>query len=234
MSESQHILTFHHSAQYWDDRYRLAGNSGAGSYGRLADFKAEVLNRFVAEEGIQSVMEFGCGDGNQLLLSRYPRYTGFDVSPHALLRCQSRFASDVTKVFFPVGEWNGKKAELTLSLDVIYHLIEDEVFNQYMETLFNAADKYVAIYASNDEKFNALLGGHVKHVRHRKFTDWVVAFKTAEWELHDLVPNRYPFDTQDQNNTSFSDFYFFRRVRYPAKACAYDRKRIHSASFSAG
>ena len=83
MSDTENSLAFRHSAQYWDDRYRLAGNSGAGSYGRLADFKANVLNEFVAREKIASVVEFGCGDGNQLSLSRYPRYTGFDVSEHA-------------------------------------------------------------------------------------------------------------------------------------------------------
>ncbi|HFK5799472.1 TPA: hypothetical protein ACG0L7_003353 [Enterobacter hormaechei subsp. oharae] len=64
MSDTENSLVFRHSAQYWDDRYRLAGNSGAGSYGRLADFKANVLNDFVAREKIGSVAEFGCGDGN--------------------------------------------------------------------------------------------------------------------------------------------------------------------------
>lgn len=212
MSEKENSLTFHHSAQCWDDRYRLAGNSGAGSYGRLAEFKAQVLNTFVEREKISSVMEFGCGDGNQLSLARYPRYTGFDVSEHALQRCQQRFASDPSKAFYPVSAWKGKTAELALSLDVIYHLIEDGVFTQYMETLFNAAERFVAIYASNDEKLNALLGGHVKHVRHRKFTDWIVKYKSAEWELLDWIPNAYPFDIRDQNNTSFADFYLFRRL----------------------
>ncbi|TAT59972.1 hypothetical protein EGM92_29840 [Enterobacter cloacae] len=30
------------------------------------------------------MMEFGCGDGNQLSLADYPRYTGFDISDHAI------------------------------------------------------------------------------------------------------------------------------------------------------
>ena len=212
MTDTENLLAFRHSAQYWDDRYRLAGNSGAGSYGRLAQFKAEVLNAFVEREKISSVVEFGCGDGNQLSLSRYPRYTGFDVSEHALQRCRERFAGDTSKAFYPVSEWKGKTAELALSLDVIYHLIEDGVFTQYMETLFNAAERFVAIYASNDEKLNALLGGHVKHVRHRKFTDWIVKHKSAEWELLDWIPNAYPFNIRDQNNTSFADLYLFRRL----------------------
>lgn len=212
MSHHNNSLNFNHSAQYWDDRYRLQGNSGAGSYGCLADFKARVINQFVARENIQSVMEFGCGDGNQLSLSSYPRYTGFDVSEHALLRCQERFNSDPTKDFYPVSAWKGQQAELVLSLDVIYHLIEDDVFEQYMNTLFSAAKRFIIIYASNSEQLNQLLGKHIKHVRHRKFTDWIVTNITAPWVLHEIKPNQYPFDLRNQDNTSFSDFYIFRRL----------------------
>ena len=53
---------------YWENRYKNNGNSGAGSYGRLAEFKADVINNFIAENKITSVIEFGCGDGNQLSL----------------------------------------------------------------------------------------------------------------------------------------------------------------------
>src|SRR5579859_8234848 len=62
-------LQFRGSSTYWEERYRAGGNSGAGSYGRLAEFKAEVLNGFVHSRGIRSVVEFGCGDGAQLALA---------------------------------------------------------------------------------------------------------------------------------------------------------------------
>lgn len=205
-------LIFEHSAQYWDDRYRLQGNSGAGSYGCLADFKAKTINHFVSANDIKSVIEFGCGDGNQLSLAQYPRYTGFDVSEHAIQRCKKRFDSDQTKGFYPVNKWEGQQAELTLSLDVLYHLIEDSVFDKYMKTLFDAAKRFVIIYSSNDELLNQLLGAHVKHVRHRRFTDWIMGNMAGKWDFHDLIPNQYPFNVNDQNNTSFSDFYIFRRV----------------------
>lgn len=46
-----------------------------------------------------------------------------------------------------------------MSLDVIYHLIEDEIYNKYMNNLFMAAEKYVFIYSSNftDEILSASL-----------------------------------------------------------------------------
>ncbi len=62
------------SDKYWEQRYAVGGNSGVGSYGKFANFKAEVINKFVREHKIKSVIEFGCGDGNQLKLANYPSY----------------------------------------------------------------------------------------------------------------------------------------------------------------
>ena len=59
------IWSFAGSEAYWQRRYQDGQGSGAGSYGQLAQFKAEYLNRFVAEHAIADVIEFGCGDGNQ-------------------------------------------------------------------------------------------------------------------------------------------------------------------------
>ncbi len=65
------------SNKYWTQRYAEGGNSGAGSYGKFARFKAEVINKFVSEREIKSVIEFGCGDGNQLKLANYSRFSPF-------------------------------------------------------------------------------------------------------------------------------------------------------------
>ena len=59
------------SSRYWQKRYQRGETSGAGSYGRFAEYKAEVLNRFVAANGIVRAAEFGCGDGNQLKAFRF-------------------------------------------------------------------------------------------------------------------------------------------------------------------
>ena len=49
--------------------YASGGSSGPGSYGRLAAGKADFLNRFVEDHQIKTVLEIGCGDGNQLSLA---------------------------------------------------------------------------------------------------------------------------------------------------------------------
>lgn len=64
------------------------GNSGKGSYNRLAQFKADIINKFVEENAIEFVMEWGCGDGHQLSLAKYLQCVGYDVSKQAISTCQ--------------------------------------------------------------------------------------------------------------------------------------------------
>ena len=194
------------SEQYWIERYEAGRTSGAGSYNELAAFKAEILNGFVVEHGIGSVMEFGCGDGNQLQLASYPTYTGFDVSPRAIELCRNIFRSDDKKRFLLMEEYEGQTAQLTLSLDVVYHLIEDEIFESYMKTLFGAAECFVIVYSSN---WNIREERQAAHVRHRVFTEWVDA-NMPGWTLMAQVPNRYP-PSASGTQSSLADFYLYER-----------------------
>jgi hypothetical protein len=171
------------SASFWEQNYRVGGTSGDGSYGRLAQGKADFLNAFVREHAVHSVIEFGCGDGHQLSLARYPRYTGLDVSRSAIALCQRRFAGDVTKNFFlydgacftdHAGIFSG---DLALSLDVIYHLTEDDVFEAYLTHLFAAGRRYVVVYSTN-----MVMPGTAPHVRHRLFCSWVES-NCRQWQL---------------------------------------------------
>jgi SAM-dependent methyltransferase len=200
-------LRFRGSSDYWERRYRAGGNSGAGSYGRLAEFKAEILNEFVAREGIVSIVEFGCGDGAQLALAQYPDYVGIDVAATSVALCRTRFAEDPGKQFFLAGEVPGDlaSADLALSLDVIYHLVEDAVFDAYMHELFAGSHRFVAIYASDTARAT-----DSPHVRHRNFTSWIERH-APDWRLVGHVPNRYPYDPAAPEETSFADFYFFER-----------------------
>jgi hypothetical protein len=195
---------FKHSSDYWDRRYLTGGTSGAGSYGRLAEFKASFLNGFVEEHKIASVIEYGCGDGAQLKLARYPSYTGVDVASKAVEVCRTLFSGDPSKQFLQLDAVApGSVADLAISLDVIYHLVEDSVFDAYMRQLFDSAQRFVIVYSSNkDENLP------VNHVRHREFTKWVEKNRTG-WRLQSTIKNAYPFDPEDTERTSFADFYVF-------------------------
>jgi SAM-dependent methyltransferase len=199
---------FSGSASYWERRYTKGGNSGSGSYGRLSLFKASVINEFVKENEIKTVIEFGCGDGHQLSLAQYPAYIGLDVSPTILQLCRQKFTNDSSKVFFVYNALIFKEhefnADLGLSLDVIFHLIEDNVFHQYMTHLFTVSSRFVIIYSSNIE------GKQNYHEKPRKFDEWIKTNR-AEWKLIEKINNPYPYNPENSANTSQSDFYIYQR-----------------------
>ncbi len=202
-----HKQPFSGSNEYWNQRYSSGGNSGPGSYDELAEFKATILNKFVQENKILSVIEFGCGDGNQLALANYPRYSGFDISEDAIMRCKQIFSNDPTKTFNLVRNYSGEQAQLSLSLDVIFHLVEDNIFIDYMNRLFDAATNYVIIYSSNTENNDH---NHAAHVRHRQFSSWVEENRPG-WKFIEIIPNRYPYKENDPHS-SFSDFFIYQKL----------------------
>lgn len=200
------------SAKYWENRYLSAGNSGDGSYGRLAEFKASVLNAYVEEHGIARVLELGCGDGNQLSLANYESYVGLDISPTAVEICSDRFKSNARYRFDVISDSTLKELErtfdpqLVMSIDVLFHLVEDEVFHEYMTNLFQFDRATVAIYSSNGN-FDV----SAPHIRNHTFTDWIAA-NAPEWELLEKIDNPYPWSEEAPDATSFCDFYFFRKT----------------------
>ena len=200
------------SSSYWVQRYEIGGNSGLGSYNELALFKANVINSFVENNSIQTVIEFGCGDGNQLLYAKYNNYIGFDISSLAIEICRKLFSADPSKSFFVLTGNEDldnieHKAELTLSLDVIYHLVEDAIFEKYMSFLFESSEKFVCIYSSNKDDNKA---DQATHVKHRIFSSWVENHQ-PRWQLIKMIPNVYPYDGNDRTS-SFSDFYFYQKI----------------------
>lgn len=195
------------SQDYWVKRYEKGGNSGPGSYSELAKYKANVLNAFVREQSIASVIEFGCGDGNQLELAEYPKYRGLDVSPVAVERCRKRFSSDSTKSFAVLGEYTGETADLAMSLDVIYHLVEDRVYEAHLRSVFGAATRYVAVFSTN---VDAPDDAGLAHVRHRHFSDFV-ARELGAWKLlrNEKPPKAYSGDIHE---STLAEFFLFEKA----------------------
>lgn len=197
---------------YWEQRYRKGENSGAGSYGKFSAFKAGFINDFVLQHDIQSAIEFGVGDGAQLEMIDYPSYIGLDVSVAAIEMCKNKFSKDGSKSFFL---YNARAFEdklgifvcdLSLSLDVLFHITEDDIFKFYLDHLFSSSRKYVIIYSSNDPSIQSI----GKHVRHRRFTDYIEKYH-KDWCLNSFEKNRYPYNGNDEE-TSFADFYVFQKI----------------------
>lgn len=197
------------SENYWIDRYHGGGTSGAGSYGRLADYKADVINKLIDELGVESVVEYGSGDGNQASLFTFQNYTGVDVAKEVVARCSARFADRPSWRFITVAEdrTEARTYDMAISLDVIYHLIENRIFDDYMTRLTHAARQYVLVYASDFDK----VATGAAHVRHRTYSEWIAQNAPHFQPVRDWD---HPFPLtpdSDPNLTSFASFRLFQR-----------------------
>lgn len=198
------------SGAYWEKRYAEGGDSGRGSRGPLAQYKADFVNDFIGQRGVSSVTELGCGDGAQIALGAYPCYTGMDVSATAIRSCVERFRGDEHKTFLvyasgALADPRGLLAsDLAMSLDVLFHLVEQEVFEAYLHDLFGLARRYVLIYASEERPET-----RKQTVTNRPFTNWVDR-NMPEWTLEQVFANPHAWNG-DPHTSTHSQFYLYVR-----------------------
>ena len=133
-------------------------------------YKAKIINGFINKNQIQSIIDLGCGDGNQLNYYdiKQRKYCGYDVSDDLIDKLKLIYRGRDNYSFLKYNEKDQlNDSMLTMSIDVIYHLIDDESYFEYMNLLFTKSNKYVIIYSSNfdhDQK---------NHIKHRKFSEYV-------------------------------------------------------------
>jgi len=195
------------SAEYWRNRYASGGNSGAGSYGALADFKAASLNSFISANNIDSAIEYGSGDGNQLSLLKVEKYIGLDVSPVAIENLKVKFANDASKDFIAYDPddftpTESLRSDIALSMDVILHLTEDFRYLKYMANLVASTHKYLGIFNTATE---VQLEKMAKHNRYRDHRDWMASHAP---EFREVKVDLTPAELGYPENTGF--FYYER------------------------
>ena len=195
-------LRYPGSSSYWERRYARGGDSGAGSSVVLAAYKASVLNDFVQTHSIRSVVELGCGDGQQLLLAEYPAYTGLDIAASAVARCRTLFAGDDGKKFvhydptkFEPGDF---QADMAISLEVIFHLTEEKLYRLYLQHLFALSRRWVVVFSSDESDET---DGVFPHFRQRQFSKDV----PEGWVLRERITNPH-------RDRSVSDFFVFEKT----------------------
>ena len=191
------------SEAHWQRHYEHGGDSGPGSYGASANYKADLINQAIREHGIHSIIELGCGDGNQLGYLEIDQYIGLDISKVAIHRCVARYGDNAKRSFILYDQnyfhdpLHVVSAECAISLDVIFHLVEDDVFARYVKNLFDCGRRFVMIYAWDFEQTHA---GHVS-VRQRKYSDYIAA-NISDFRVAWHVPH----------TDTFCDFYLYERI----------------------
>lgn len=150
---------------YWERRYRGGSDSGEGSRGEYLDRKATYINELICREHVSSIVDWGCGDGAVTGLLDVDTYIGVDVSATAISRCAILFPDRSFIRTDPQSQHIDARAELAMSLDVMFHLPDDADYHAHLDRLFASAARLVLIYSTNYEDAPA---GH--HMRRRCFT----------------------------------------------------------------
>jgi len=192
------------SSKYWMKRYANGGNSGIGSYGEKAKEKASYVNKIIDQYHIYTLVDLGFGDGNQLALLNLKnvKYCGYDISFDAVTKLRQLYYNDDSKCFDLIKNYNGKKHDLALSMEVIFHLDNDN-FSSYMDLLFKSSSKYVLIFSTN---YNSKPDFHMIHHEIKEY----VESNQNDYKLIDF------FETESFKVHSISDynscFYLYSRV----------------------
>lgn len=183
---------------YWDSRYKGGGNSGWGSHDLSSvNFKKNYVNHLISKHSTKTVVELGCGDGNQLTTFKgYEKYYGHDISDNIIGKCKTKFMGDDSKEFTNNTDvLLVRKYDLSLSLDVIYHLVEDEVYEKYMHDLFNLSN-LVCIFGTNRLESSA-----APHCTHREISEFI----NKHYKEYKLI------DTKMFNNTKVGFFLYEKK-----------------------
>ncbi len=145
---------------FWNNRYANGRNSGAGSYGEMLEKKLKWLKGL----DIQTICEIGCGDFNfgHNLMKLYPKayYIGQDISEYIIDKnrkdfLQYQFTTDMKELI---------QADLTLCIDVLFHITDDREYEDLLTNIENNWTKYLAITAYEYENPHTS-----PHVKIRKF-----------------------------------------------------------------
>lgn len=173
---------FKNSHQYWNNRYDYGGNSGKGSRDSNASSKATFFNQLIKQYGLKFAIELGSGDGENAYLYHIEKYIGYDISPTAVsvatkrnkTRNNVQFFHEKDPFFHAKSTIQSKydpEESIAISFDVLFHLVEDAVYKQYLYDLTQGDHYYILIYSTNFDQIT-----QEAHIKHRRFSEDVCSF----------------------------------------------------------
>lgn len=178
--------------KYWNTRYMNGGNSGAGSDGLERNFKIEQLRKL---ENVDSIIDIGCGDfrTGELVTKIFPfaRYLGVDISRNIIDKCIKRAEElNLRKRynFQTINTYDFKdNAELVLCLDVLFHQLDDEQYNDLIGKLKKSYTKYLVLTEYNHHQAGKDNG---KDIKHRIFYPEDIADEWTTYKIKEGTGNK--------------------------------------------
>jgi 2-polyprenyl-3-methyl-5-hydroxy-6-metoxy-1,4-benzoquinol methylase len=191
---------------WWENWYNRGGTSGPGSRGIVAQYKADVINQFLSIHSINSVLEFGCGDGYNLGLIHYKEYVGLDVTKASIKMCTQIFKNDSSKSFmlydpkYFTNKGGFKNFDLIVCLDVLFHVVNEDEFIKTLDDIFSFKTPYIIIYSTLTEKWNDTN----PEIYNRNVLEYLKKYTDYTYEVVENKYNNVPWG-------SWADWVFLKR-----------------------
>jgi len=131
-------------SEYWEKRYRAGGDSGAGSVGEIREWKWRIIERYAGK--VDDVIDVGCGDLSFWKNRDCPRYLGLDTSHTIVERDRHERPKWEFRVHRAEVALESAPARIVLCLDVLFHIMNDQQFDQILENLCRFSKEWIFIY----------------------------------------------------------------------------------------
>jgi hypothetical protein len=170
-----------YSNEYWDTRYKNKGNSGRGSRGLLRFWKWRIIKRYL-NINEASVIDVGCGDLAFWGEKSCNKYTGIDISPTII---------EINKNKKPNWEFivgNAETfqkmpaAEVVFCFDILFHILNDQVYKKILDNLVIYSNKYVFVYTWKTNPFEPEIEDGTYQM-YRDFEKYVPLFQKSGFQL---------------------------------------------------
>jgi 2-polyprenyl-3-methyl-5-hydroxy-6-metoxy-1,4-benzoquinol methylase len=120
----------------------------------LARAKWKTIRKYISE--VENVTDVGCGDLSFWEGQRCENYAGIDISPFILER-NRRIWSNGRFIHSPAEEYvRGLEGDVVLCMDLLFHIIDDDVYVKILQNLTAYPHKWILIYTLRRNSFKKM------------------------------------------------------------------------------
>lgn len=172
---------------YWENRYMEGGNSGEGSRGIHKDWKWAVLNNTIPN--INNIIDVGCGDLAFMEGWMVPNYIGIDISETIIQKNREQYPNKQFIISSADIHIHGIKSDVVFCHDVLFHIIDENVYVNILKNLTKYSDNYISIYTWHTNPLKKWYCSKTKdnYQAYRDFMQYLHIFTDSGFELHSIT-----------------------------------------------
>lgn len=137
------VIKINNDINYWDARYLSGNNSGDGSFGKLRDWKHEIMIKF---DKCDDIIDVGCAnlefwDGFKLP----DKYIGIDISNESIKKNKLNYPNH-SFIRANASEFLGLSAKTVICFDVLFHILDDIEYDRIISNICRYSQHNIFIY----------------------------------------------------------------------------------------